>query len=97
MGGKNTTVMHNACEDSLLAAPIILDLVHLAELSTRIQFKSEQEVRLLIIRLVVWCCWSFGNGNENSSRCHMSGCLRIRYDVEEKWFCLKKGCSRIRS
>jgi len=44
MGGKNTIVMHNTCEDSLLAAPIILDLVLLAELSTRIQFKSEQEV-----------------------------------------------------
>jgi myo-inositol-1-phosphate synthase len=43
MGGKNTIVMHNTCEDSLLAAPIILDLVLLAELSTRIQFKSEQE------------------------------------------------------
>ena len=27
MGGKNTIVMHNTCEDSLLAAPIILDLV----------------------------------------------------------------------
>ncbi|XP_045823864.1 inositol-3-phosphate synthase-like [Trifolium pratense] len=43
MGGKNTIVMHNTCEDSLLAAPIILDLVLLAELSTRIQFKSEHE------------------------------------------------------
>lgn len=36
MGGKNTIVMHNTCEDSLLAAPIILDLVILAELLTRI-------------------------------------------------------------
>lgn len=27
MRGKNTIVMHNTCEDSLLAAPIILDLV----------------------------------------------------------------------
>lgn len=44
MGGKNTIVLHNTCEDSLLAAPIILDLVLLAELSTRIQFKSEAEV-----------------------------------------------------
>jgi myo-inositol-1-phosphate synthase len=43
MGGKNTIVLHNTCEDSLLAAPIILDLVLLAELSTRIQFKSEAE------------------------------------------------------
>ncbi|XP_010453041.1 PREDICTED: probable inositol 3-phosphate synthase isozyme 3 [Camelina sativa] len=43
MGGTNTIVMHNTCEDSLLAAPIILDLVLLAELTTRIQFKSENE------------------------------------------------------
>ena len=46
MGGKNTIVMHNTCEDSLLAAPIILDLVLLAELSSRIQFKAEGEVCL---------------------------------------------------
>lgn len=44
MGGRNTIVMHNVCEDSLLAAPIILDLVLLAELSTRIQLKGEGEV-----------------------------------------------------
>ena len=44
MGGKNTIVLHNTCEDSLLAAPIILDLVLLAELGTRIQFKAEKEV-----------------------------------------------------
>ncbi len=37
MGGKNTLVIHNTCEDSLLAAPIILDLVLLAELLTRIE------------------------------------------------------------
>eukprot|EP00270_Netrium_digitus_P000461 TRINITY_DN1050_c0_g1_i2.p1 TRINITY_DN1050_c0_g1~~TRINITY_DN1050_c0_g1_i2.p1 ORF type:complete len:512 (-),score=145.56 TRINITY_DN1050_c0_g1_i2:980-2515(-) len=43
MGGKNTIVLHNTCEDSLLAAPIILDLVLLAELSTRIQLKREGE------------------------------------------------------
>lgn len=37
MGGHNTISMHNTCEDSLLAAPIILDLVLLAELTGRIQ------------------------------------------------------------
>jgi len=37
MGGHNTISMHNVCEDSLLAAPIILDLVLLAELTSRIQ------------------------------------------------------------
>ena len=49
MGGKNTIVLHNTCEDSLLAAPIILDLVLLAELSTRIQFKAEDEVCILCL------------------------------------------------
>ncbi|KAK8921615.1 hypothetical protein KSP39_PZI020708 [Platanthera zijinensis] len=43
MGGKSTIVLHNTCEDSLLAAPIILDLVLLAELSTRIQLKAQGE------------------------------------------------------
>lgn len=41
MGGKNTLVIHNTCEDSLLAAPIILDLVLLAELITRIELRKE--------------------------------------------------------
>lgn len=40
MGGHNTISMHNTCEDSLLAAPIILDLVILAELFTRIEVKT---------------------------------------------------------
>ena len=37
MGGRNTIALHNTCEDSLLAAPIILDLAILAELLTRIE------------------------------------------------------------
>jgi myo-inositol-1-phosphate synthase len=41
MGGRNTIVMHNTCEDSLLAAPLILDLVLLAELCTRITLKED--------------------------------------------------------
>jgi len=41
LGGKQTIVMHNTCEDSLLASPIILDLVLLAELTTRIKMKRE--------------------------------------------------------
>ncbi|KAL3695348.1 hypothetical protein R1sor_009424 [Riccia sorocarpa] len=41
MGGKNTIVMHNTCEDSLLAAPLILDLVLLAELFTRITLRED--------------------------------------------------------
>jgi len=43
MGGKNTIVMHNVCEDSLLAAPLILDLVLLAELITRIELRKDDE------------------------------------------------------
>lgn len=36
MGGLNTISMHNTCEDSLLAAPLILDLALLCELCERI-------------------------------------------------------------
>lgn len=46
LGGRNTIVMHNTCEDSLLAAPIILDLIILAELTTRIQLKKDGEPEL---------------------------------------------------
>ena len=43
MGGTNTLVIHNTCEDSLLASPLILDLVILAELCERIQYRTEAE------------------------------------------------------
>jgi|TARA_B100001142_G_scaffold285686_1_gene300192 myo-inositol-1-phosphate synthase len=43
MGGRNTIVMHNTCEDSLLAAPLILDMCLIAELSTRIEIKTAGE------------------------------------------------------
>lgn len=39
LGGKNTIVSHNTCEDSLLATPLIIDLVLIAELCERIRFK----------------------------------------------------------
>merc|ERR1712232_145673 len=41
LGGKNTIVMHNTCEDSLLATPLIYDLVILAELCERITIKRQ--------------------------------------------------------
>ena len=41
MGGRNTIAMHNTCEDSLLATPLILDLVILAEMCGRISVKAE--------------------------------------------------------
>merc|ERR1712054_425158 len=39
MGGTNTIVMHNTCEDSLLATPLILDLCILADMTSRIKYK----------------------------------------------------------
>lgn len=39
LGGKNTIVSHNTCEDSLLAAPLIIDLVLIAELCERVRFR----------------------------------------------------------
>ena len=39
LNGINTIVVHNTCEDSLLAAPLILDLVILTELFQRITVK----------------------------------------------------------
>ncbi|NWY45007.1 INO1A synthase, partial [Sylvia atricapilla] len=43
MGGTNTIVIHNTCEDSLLASPIILDLAILTELCQRITFCTEAD------------------------------------------------------
>ncbi|KAH6649913.1 Myo-inositol-1-phosphate synthase [Chaetomium tenue] len=39
LGGHQTISMSNVCEDSLLASPLIIDLVVIAELMTRIQWK----------------------------------------------------------
>lgn len=36
MNGKNTIMSYNVCEDSLLAVPIMLDMVLLAEYFTRV-------------------------------------------------------------
>jgi myo-inositol-1-phosphate synthase len=41
LNGSNTIVTYNICEDSLLAAPIMIDLVILAELFTRIQIDGK--------------------------------------------------------
>merc|ERR1711998_618051 len=40
MGGTNTIVMHNTCEDSLLATPLILDLCILGDMTSRISYKT---------------------------------------------------------
>uniref|UniRef100_A0A8C9BC00 Inositol-3-phosphate synthase 1 n=1 Tax=Phocoena sinus TaxID=42100 RepID=A0A8C9BC00_PHOSS len=41
LGGTNTLVLHNTCEDSLLAAPIMLDLALLTELCQRVSFCTD--------------------------------------------------------
>ncbi|XP_055626267.1 inositol-3-phosphate synthase [Toxorhynchites rutilus septentrionalis] len=43
LGGHNTLVIHNTCEDSLLASPLILDLAILGELCSRIHIKRKSE------------------------------------------------------
>ncbi|THZ17826.1 myo-inositol-1-phosphate synthase [Aureobasidium pullulans] len=40
MGGHQTINMFNICEDSLLASPLIIDLVLIAELMTRVQWRE---------------------------------------------------------
>jgi len=42
MGGHNTITLSNVCEDSLLAAPLMLDLVILTELMERISYKTRE-------------------------------------------------------
>ena len=39
LGGRNTIVSHNTCEDSLLASPLIIDLILIAELCERVRFR----------------------------------------------------------
>lgn len=40
-GGENIISIHNTCEDSLLAAPLIVDMIILMELFTRVTVKDE--------------------------------------------------------
>jgi len=41
LGGHNTIAMHNTCEDSLLAAPLIIDLAILMEFFTRVTYSID--------------------------------------------------------
>lgn len=41
LGGHQTISLFNICEDSLLASPLIIDLVLITEMMTRIQWKAE--------------------------------------------------------
>ncbi|KAH1851419.1 Myo-inositol-1-phosphate synthase [Aspergillus fumigatus] len=43
MGGHQTISLFNICEDSLLASPLIIDLVVIAEMMTRITWKSADD------------------------------------------------------
>ena len=43
MGGRNTITVNTVCEDSLLATPLIIDLVVICELFSRIQYKTETD------------------------------------------------------
>lgn len=43
MNGRNVIAMHNTCEDSLLAAPLILDLCLITELLSRIELKHKED------------------------------------------------------
>lgn len=46
--GTNTIVVHNTCEDSLLAVPLILDLVLLADLFSRFAFRETDNCKFLV-------------------------------------------------
>jgi len=56
MHGLNTITIHNVCEDSLLAAPLILDLVILSELMSRIQYKSESDKEFHSFETILSIC-----------------------------------------
>lgn len=52
-GGHNTLVIHNTCEDSLLASPLILDLAILGEFCSRVQIKKKDDAEYLPFRSVL--------------------------------------------
>ena len=40
MGGRQSISIYNICEDSLLATPLIIDLITVTELMTRVEYKT---------------------------------------------------------
>jgi myo-inositol-1-phosphate synthase len=42
LGGTNTISTYNICEDSLLAVPLMIDMIVLGELFTRIKINGEK-------------------------------------------------------
>lgn len=58
---QNTIVMHNTCEDSLLAVPLIIDLAILCEVSERIKVRansivSPPKINFVNSRLLLHSC-----------------------------------------
>ena len=45
LNGLNTITLYNTCEDSLLAAPLIIDLAIVTELMTRIEYKTTNMIQ----------------------------------------------------
>lgn len=43
LGGHNRISVHNVCEDSLLATPLIIDLIVMTEFLTRVQCKKQED------------------------------------------------------
>lgn len=83
MGGSNTIIMHNTCEDSLLAAPIILDLILVTELFSRIKvqallacyclpFHCMLPALSLVCYLVSACCPQNRTGAGRKATTHLS-------------------------
>jgi myo-inositol-1-phosphate synthase len=56
MNGLNTISIHNTCEDSLLAAPLVIDLVILSELMSRITYKTDDLADYQKIETVLSIC-----------------------------------------
>ncbi|KAH0476559.1 MAG: uncharacterized protein KVP18_001711 [Porospora cf. gigantea A] len=58
MGGLNTIVVHNTCEDSLLAVPLMMDLIQMAEFCERISVEREgtEETFHTVLSLLSYFC-----------------------------------------
>lgn len=59
MGGTQQFVIHNTCEDSLLAFGVILDLIIMTELFTRVKYSTDSEhyapMNPILSLLGYWC------------------------------------------
>ena len=52
--GLQTFAIHNTCEDSLLATPLIIDLVVMTELMTRVTYKTD-DMKVRSLEFMVCC------------------------------------------